>query len=95
MREEWLEPICALWTARCDAGLGSASSIRLWMCLDTGQGYRDCTAHSGVGYREQKRSHLPGVPWRPSCLAGLETLERPVGRRGHLEAMVGQGSQRS
>lgn len=95
MREGWLEPICALWTARCGAGLGSASSIRFWMCLATGQCYRNCTAQSGVGYKEQKRSHLPGVPWRPSCLVGLEILEGPVGKRGHLEAMVGQGSQRS
>lgn len=43
--------------------------------------------------QEQKHSHLPGVPWRPSCLVDLEILEGPVGGRGHLEAMVGQGSQ--
>lgn len=94
------EPLCSCWTARRGAqkwagkdGWGSHTENQAWeeagavKVTDLRAGRRARTKRGlcsrcpppGAG------PHLPGVPLLPSCPAGLEILEDPVGRRKSLE----------
>jgi hypothetical protein len=48
------------------------------LASDSGRCDRNHKSQCGAGDKKQKCPCLPGAPWLPSCLAGLEILEGPV-----------------